>query len=175
MVFFKYKSCFHDLLTWVHRIRRIIRVYYVRKTVFLFISYCASSVFVIKRQFSLVEVAPPIPLNISCGDSCAFLRNTIKSGVLTHTRWSENATSAVHIVFALPFEWQSHFTFWIVVLLRQSDDNQIHNCSLLGRLHEADDIVHIQFCPLRNQDYNREDGIKPQNFVLYVPVSALSL
>ena len=40
---------------------------------------CASSVFVIQSQFSLVGEAPPIPLNISCGDGCAFLRTRKKS------------------------------------------------------------------------------------------------
>jgi hypothetical protein len=74
-------------------------------------SYCASSVFVYTKTKFARWGSAPIPLNISCGDGCAFLRNTIKSGVLTHTRGSENAASAVHIVFALPSEWQGHFTF----------------------------------------------------------------
>ena len=41
-----------------------------------YLSYCASSVFVLQRHFLLVGEAPPIPLNISCGDGCAFLWNT---------------------------------------------------------------------------------------------------
>ena len=41
-------------------------------------SYCASRVFVIQNQFLLVGEAPPIPLNISCGDGCAFPSNTKK-------------------------------------------------------------------------------------------------
>ena len=53
-----------------------------------YLSYCASSVFVLQRHFLLVGEAPPIPLNISCVDGCAFLRT--QKRVMPVTRYHSN-------------------------------------------------------------------------------------